>query len=83
MARPLDTSPEAWERYFELLRATSPARRLETAFAHSDGLRSLALAGIRAADPAASEKAVRRRLAERLYGAAAAGTFEGLESGKA
>jgi hypothetical protein len=79
----MDTSPEAWERYFELLRATSPARRLETAFAHSDALRSLALAGIRAADPAASGEAVRQRLAERLYGAAAAGAFEGLESGTA
>jgi hypothetical protein len=67
-----DTSEEALERYYELLRARSPLARLATAVALSSTVRHLAEASIRAAEPGASDDVVRARLALRLYGRAVA-----------
>jgi DNA-binding MarR family transcriptional regulator len=67
-----DTSPEASARYHELLRAQSPAARLEQAAALTRAVRQLAEAGIRQRHPAASDAEVRVRLTVRLYGREAA-----------
>lgn len=63
-----DTDPAAQERYYELLRAAGPARRLETAVSLSATVRTLAEKGIRARHPHAADDEVRVRLAVRLYG---------------
>jgi hypothetical protein len=63
-----DTSPAAEARYYELLRAATPERRLGTAVALTRAVRELALAGIRARFPSADEEEVRVRLTVRLYG---------------
>jgi len=63
-----DTSPEAQRRYDELLRQRSPAERLAIAMSLNRAVRTLALAGIRAAHPHASPREVDRLLAARLYG---------------
>jgi hypothetical protein len=63
-----DTSPEAAARYYELLRAATPERRLHTAMALTKAVRDLALAGIRARFPNADEAELRVRLTVRLYG---------------
>jgi hypothetical protein len=55
-----------------LLRAQSPAARLEQAAALTRAVRQLAEAGIRQRHPAASEAEVRVRLTVRLYGRDAA-----------
>jgi len=64
----VDTSPEADARYHELLRRLSPERRLEAAIRLSSAVRELAVAGIRARHPEASEHELRVRLTVRLYG---------------
>ncbi len=64
-----DTSEPALERYYELLRARTPLARITAAADLSSAVRQLAEAGIRAADPDASPRVVRARLARRLYGA--------------
>jgi hypothetical protein len=63
-----DTRPQAAARYHELLRAQSPAARLEQAAALTRAVRQLAEAGIRQRHPQASDAEVRVRLATRLYG---------------
>jgi len=63
-----DTSPRAEARYYELLRAATPERRLGTAVALTRATRELALAGIRARFPSADEAELRIRLTVRLYG---------------
>lgn len=63
-----DTSSRAEERYYELLRARSPRERLVTAVLLTSAVRKLAEAAIRNADPGATERVVRARLADRLYG---------------
>lgn len=68
----LDTSPAAFDRYHELLRASAPHARLAQALALSRMVRGLAVAGIRRRHPQASEREVRVRLAVRLYGRDAA-----------
>jgi DNA-binding MarR family transcriptional regulator len=65
---PGDTSPAADARYHELLRAQSPAARLEQAAALTRAVRQLAEAGIRQRHPGASDAEVRVRLTVRLYG---------------
>ena len=67
-----DTSPEADERYHELLRQMGPERRLEAAMRLSNAVRELAMAGIRQRHPQADEHEQRVRLTVRLYGRAAA-----------
>jgi hypothetical protein len=63
-----DTTPDAEKRYFELLAAAGPQKRLQMAARLSMSVRELARAGIRAAHPAFSEHQVRAALAARLYG---------------
>jgi hypothetical protein len=64
-----DTSEPALERYYELLRSRTPLARITAAADLSSAVRQLVEAGIRAADPDASPRVVRARLARRLYGA--------------
>jgi hypothetical protein len=64
----LDTTPESQERYFELLRRSSPQERGRTAFALTDLVRRLAEAGIRLQHPGISAQDLKKRLAVRLYG---------------
>lgn len=63
-----DTSPAAEARYFELLAERSPVERLAIALRLSTMVRTLAEAAIRADAPALADRAVRNRLADRLYG---------------
>lgn len=63
-----DTDSVAQGRYYELLRAAGPARRLEAAVSLSAAVRALAEEGIRERHPHAAEDEVRVRLAVRLYG---------------
>jgi hypothetical protein len=67
-----DTSPEAMARYAERLRALDPAQRLAIAAGLTQGVRSLAEAGIRLRHPEAGEEEIRCRLAALLYGHSAA-----------
>lgn len=67
-----DTSRGSNERYHELLRAQTPAQRLEQASALSRAVRDLAVAGIRARHPRADDAEIRVRLIVRLYGREAA-----------
>ncbi|HTA93230.1 MAG TPA: hypothetical protein VK745_26810 [Polyangiaceae bacterium] len=73
-----DTSEQAIERYYELLRARAPLARLAAAV--NSAVRELAESSIRAAEPNASAGVVRARLALRLYGRdVAARLFPGVE----
>ncbi len=63
-----DTSPAAAARYAERLRALGPAERLAIAAGLTQGVRTLAEAGIRQRHPHAGPAEVRHRLAELLYG---------------
>lgn len=63
-----DTSPAAETRYFELLAERSPAERLAIALRLSSMVRTLAEAAIRTNAPELADRAVRNRLADRLYG---------------
>jgi hypothetical protein len=63
-----DTSPVAQRRYEELLRERTPAQRLGIAMSLSRAVRTMAVAGIRAAYPNASAREVAARLAARMYG---------------
>ena len=64
-----DTSPEASQRYYELLRAQSPVQRLAIAARLSRAVRELAMAGIRAQHPLATAADVQAHLRQRLYSA--------------
>lgn len=64
----VDTSPQADERYHELLRRMPPSMRLEAAMRLAQAVRELAVAGIRARHPGADDQELRVRLAARLYG---------------
>jgi hypothetical protein len=75
-----DTSEPALERYYELLRASTPLARLTAAADLSLAVRQLAESAIRAAAPGAPASVVRARLALRLYGReVAARLFPGVE----
>jgi hypothetical protein len=67
-----DTSAQSRARYFELLRALPPERRLQTALGLSRAVRELALAGIREQFPGATDTELQVRLTVRLYGRVAA-----------
>jgi hypothetical protein len=68
MPRPRDTSALAHDRQRDAFRAMSPAARLAAAAALSDEIRALAVAGIRARRPGASEKQVARAFARIVLG---------------
>jgi hypothetical protein len=68
----LDTSAAAQARYYELLRARSPAERLAIAAQLTRSVRTLAEVAIRSERSSASEAEVRSLLADRLYGRAIA-----------
>jgi hypothetical protein len=63
-----DTSAQALDRYYELLRARTPLARLTTAVRLSSAVRQLAEAAIRAERPGAPPSVVQAQLALRLYG---------------
>jgi hypothetical protein len=63
-----DTSPEQRRHYEELLRRMTPAQRARTTTALSNGVRTMALAGLRLRNPGADEQELRVRLAHLLYG---------------
>jgi hypothetical protein len=63
-----DTAPEVAARYRERIRALPPARRLEIAAQLTEGVRTLAEAGLRRRHPDASGEELRCRLAALLYG---------------
>jgi hypothetical protein len=67
-----DTSPEQIDRYHELLREMTPAQRMAAAASLSLAVRQMAMAGLRARHPSASEGELRARLFVRLYGRAEA-----------
>jgi len=67
-----DTAPVQAERYCQLLGALPGARRLEIAAGLPQGVRALAEAGLRHRHPGAPERELRWRLADMLYGRAAA-----------
>jgi hypothetical protein len=64
-----DTSSGQTARYFQLLRALTPAQRLRIVSATTRRMRSLAVAGIRLRQPGLSEVEVKGALVELLYGA--------------
>jgi hypothetical protein len=75
-----DTSERAMERYYELLRASTPLARITAAAGLTVAVRQLAEAAIRADDPDAAPNVVRARLASRLYGrAVSARLFPGVD----
>lgn len=63
-----DTSPQAAERYRELLRGMSTEQRAAAWASLCEGVREMALAGLRSRHPQASEEELRVRLAVRTYG---------------
>jgi hypothetical protein len=65
---PSDTSPDAERVQIELLRRTSPARKLELVGQLNETVRALALAGLRLRHPDASPEELRRRLADLVLG---------------
>jgi hypothetical protein len=67
-----DTSDAADRRYHELLREKAPHERLAQAMALSNAVRQMAMAGLRARHPAATEDELRVRYVVRVYGRAAA-----------
>ncbi len=68
-----DTAPPVAARYRERIGALSGAQRLEIAASLSEGVRALALAGLRERHPGASAAELRCRLAALLYGREIAG----------
>jgi len=73
MAVPKDTSPDAWARHLEALRALSPQERLELAVAMSDDVREIARDGVRHRHPAWSTVEVEAALEEAMLGPTLAG----------
>lgn len=63
-----DTSAAASRRYFELLRARSPAERAAIMVGLNAAVRQLAAAGERERNPLASEREIEARVAARIYG---------------
>ena len=68
----LDTPAAAQARYYELLRARSPAERLAIAARLTRSVRMLAEVAIRSERATATEAEIRSRMAERVYGRAIA-----------
>ncbi len=72
-----DTDATADARYHQLLRALPPHARLARALALSRSVRELAIAGIRARHPSATDAEVDIRLTVRLYGRELASRLHG------
>ncbi len=72
MAVPLDTTASAAELHENAYRALGPGGRLKIALELSDLTHAFATAGMRRRHPEWSEEDARRKLAEMLYGPAAA-----------
>lgn len=67
-----DTSPEAEELYFKLLRKKSSAEKMQMVDQLNKMVRGLAITGLRERHPEDSEQELKVRLAELLYGRDAA-----------
>ena len=68
----MDTTPEAWEFYLNLLRKLTPAQRMDQVFEWSEVMRQFHLAGLRQRHPDADEReillrAARINLGEELF----------------
>ena len=63
--RPADTSPETWKVFVDLQKKLTPTQKLETAFALSDSLWSLARANVELQHPEAQEREIFLRTAAR------------------
>lgn len=63
-----DTHPDAERKLIELLRATSPARKLGMVLNANFTARELALTGLRERHPHESAARLRRRLADLWFG---------------
>ena len=72
-----DTEPAAMAQYTALLRQQPPHRRLAQCVALTKNVRELALAGIVAQFPHATDDEIRARLTVRLYGSVFATTIFG------
>lgn len=72
MAAPKDTSPDAWARQIESIRALSPQDRLRLMATMSDEVREIARDGIRHRHPEWTAAEVETALAELLLGTALA-----------
>lgn len=66
--RPGDTSPEAWKKYWELLRRMTPEERLQRAFDLSRMVRGFEEAGLRERYPQASEREIFLRRVRQEWG---------------
>ena len=65
---PMDTTPEAWEFYLNLLRKMTPEQRMQRVFELSEGMRQLRLAGLRQQYPDAGEREIFLRYARENLG---------------
>jgi hypothetical protein len=72
MAAPKDTSPDAWARQIESIRALTPQERVHLMATMSDEVREIARDGIRHRHPHWTAKEVESGLAEILLGTALA-----------
>lgn len=72
MAAPKDTSPDAWARQIEAIRALAPQDRLRLLATMSDEVREIARDGIRHRHPDWTAAEVETALAELLLGTALA-----------
>jgi hypothetical protein len=61
---PMDTTPEAWEFYLNLLRKQSPEERMARVFQWSEVVRQFHLAGLRERYPNADEREIFLRAAK-------------------
>ena len=68
MAAPKDTSPDAWARQIESIRALSPQERVRLLATMSDEIREIARDGIRYRHPDWTATEVESGLAELLLG---------------
>ncbi len=68
MARPADTSPDAWRAHLESLRGMTGPERVAKAFELSEAARATSEAGIRHRHPDWSDEQVREALMELLIG---------------
>jgi len=66
--RPADTSPEAWRIWLDLVRKIPPEEKLQRAIELTAFLRSATEAGLRQQYPAASDREIFLRMAQRQLG---------------
>jgi hypothetical protein len=65
---PADTSPEAWQFWIEGLRQMTPSQKLRQSLDLSETVRRAAEAGLRQQYPAATDREIFVRLAQRILG---------------